>query len=177
MTDDGILVGLLEDVRARGVHRTPPLVLLTRLHVLLSGEGHVYFDAVVDAGDHVPGTSYSFVAVTPSSICFLTADHADDDWRQDEWQGRTEAEIKPRMLIAWRRPLAAVVEVGLGGTVWDWLPNEGRSSVHAPAITLHFSSSDLVALPLERRRGTPSQAPDPTPVLALLRDVWTSAHG
>lgn len=155
-----------------GLPRTPPLVLVTRWTALLAGEAALFQDAAWEAGSAVPGSRYTFVACTDTGLCYLCAEHDDEFWSQDQpvWEPGPEF-ITPRNLIAWRRPLSVVSEVGLAGDPWQWLPlAPERVPAPVPRYLLRVAG-DKVELPLNppHRSGG---VPDPRPVIDRLAAVW-----
>jgi hypothetical protein len=172
-------MGELDDaaasLRTAGLRSTPPHVLLTRWLALLSGEQPTFLDAVRESDTNVPGTRYAFLAVTETSVCYLKAEHDDQFWEHDRvFINDTLERITPRTLVAWRRPLALVTEVGLGGDPWEWLPG-GSDEVEASigSYVLKFGS-DSVDIPLQGRRRR-CDAPNPSSVITRLTDVWRGA--
>lgn len=162
---------LVEQVRALGLYRTPPAVLLTRWQALVGEDEVIFFDAALEAGADVAGSRYTFVALTDVAVCRLVAEHHDEAWEHDRHMGRSADEITPRSVDAWRRPIRAVSEIGLGGVAWDWLPVDDGSRATYPAIRLVLGDVEL-ELPLRvRHRQRP---PDVAPVLAHLRGLWDS---
>jgi hypothetical protein len=110
-------------LRTVGLQSTPPHVLLTRWLALLGGENPTFLDAVRESDATVPGTRYTFLAVTETSVCYLKAEHDDEFWEHDRvFVNETPERVTPRTLVAWRRPLARVIEVWLAGDPWQWLP-------------------------------------------------------
>ncbi|MHB1801245.1 MAG: hypothetical protein ACYCU5_06200 [Actinomycetes bacterium] len=173
MTDLRTVADRLE---ARGLSRTPPLVLLTRWRALLAGEDPLFEDAGHEAGDGVPGTRYTFVAVTNTAVCYLLAEHDDDWWAYDPHISTPNpGHITPRSLTTWRRPLSAVSEITLGGDVWQWLP-PAHGGVPSPTpsyiVTIAGDTIDL-PLPARHRRASP---PDPQPAITQLTQVWDRGH-
>lgn len=105
-----------EVLMAAGLPSRPPHVLVTRWLALLADEDHLYLDVAFESGAGVPGTRYVFVAVTEAAVCYLHAEHDDDVWDQPRVSFNRKSEsMTPRTLVAWRRPLTLVTEVGLGG--------------------------------------------------------------
>lgn len=171
------LAALASDLLARGLQRTPPVVLVTRWQALLAGDAPRFLDASVHAGSDVPGTRYTFFAATDNAICYLRAEHADEFWSDDRTQPVIPRDhVEPRTFAAWRRPLSAVAEIGLGGDPWDWVPPAGQPSWTAtPTYTL-MVGSDVVMVPLPNpwREG---DAPDAGIVVELLRAHWRAVDG
>lgn len=156
-----------------GVDATPPISLLTRWLALLASEDPIFFDAVHESGKAVPGTRYTFLAVTESSVCYLNAEHDDEFWEYGSdriFTGEREKQLIPRTLIAWRRPLGSVTEIGLGGNPWNWIPRaSGESELEATLYALHFGAESVeMPLPSRRRR----TLPDVSPVISRLTTLW-----
>ncbi len=169
MTD---VSGAAEILKVAGLPCTPPYLLVTRWLALLAGDDHMYLDVAFEAGAKVPGARYTFVAVTDAAVCYLQAEHDDDRWDQQrvEFNPSLEA-LTPRTLVAWRRPLALVTEVGLGGDMWQWVGAPGEWT--RPSYVLMFSD-DAVEIPLPNRYRS-LEAPDPTPVIAHLTAAWRAS--
>lgn len=161
-----------EVLMAAGLPCRPPLVLVTRWLALLAGEDHLYLDVAFESGAGVPGTRYAFVAVTDAAVCYLHAEHDDDVWDHRRVSfNRKPQSMTPRTLVAWRRPLALVTEVGLGGDIWHWV--DVASTGDPPVYVLQFGQ-DAIEIPLRSPRRS-RRAPDPTPVIALVTAAWRSA--
>ena len=161
-------------LRAVGLQNTPPHVLLTRWLALLGGEKPTFLDAVRESNATVPGTRYTFLAVTETSVCYLKAEHDDEFWEHDRvFVNETPERVTPRTLVAWRRPLARVIEVGLAGDPWQWLPP--RSSEVEPSIGSYVLTfgKDSVDIPIQGRRW--GHAPNPSSVITKLTGVWRGA--
>lgn len=161
---------LAERIRALGVHRTPPLILLTRWQALVGDDEPMYFDAAHESGQDVPGSRYSFVAATDGALCYLSADHDDDMWEYDRQVSRMSGEITPRSMVAWCRPISAVTEIALAGSPWDWLADEAVTRAVRPVYRLRVAGDDVeLPLPSKHRQGI---GPDPASVLARVRECW-----
>lgn len=156
---------------ARGrAHDRAPDVLVTRWLALLAGEQPLYVDAVNESAHELSGTRYTFVAVTPSSICYLCAEHDDPSWSQDAmWRDTSAGHITPRAICAWKRPLGEVMEIGLGGDVWQWLPATDGSTT--PMYSVHVGDATLeIPLPARHRRGDP---PEPGAAITRIIEAWS----
>lgn len=153
-----------------GLTTTPPEVLVTRWLALLAGEQPLYLDAVNESGRELPGTRYTFVAVTSSSICYLWAEHDDPFWSHDATLRDTSAgHITPRAICAWKRPLGKVLEIGLGGDAWQWLPATNGSMTPVYAFRV---GDDTLEIPLRgRHRG--GDPPDPTAAITRITEAWS----
>jgi len=161
-----------EVLMAAGLPSRPPHVLVTRWLALLADEDHLYLDVAFESGAGVPGTRYVFVAVTEAAVCYLHAEHDDDVWDQPRVSFNRKSEsMTPRTLVAWRRPLTLVTEVGLGGDTWHWV--DIASTGDPPVYALKFGQ-DAIEIPLRSPRRS-RRAPDPAPVIALLTAAWRSA--
>lgn len=161
-----------EVLMAAGLPSSPPHVLVTRWLALLADEDHLYLDVAFESGAGVPGTRYVFVAVTEAAVCYLHAEHDDDVWDQPRVSFNRKSEsMTPRTLVAWRRPLTLVTEVGLGGDTWHWV--DIASTGDPPVCALKFGQ-DAIEIPLRSPRRS-RRAPDPAPVIALLTAAWRSA--
>lgn len=158
------------ELRAAGLPYTPPHVLVTRWLALLAGDEHLYLDAAYDSGDKVPGTRYTFLAVTDTTVCYLQAEHDDDSWDHERvaFYQRPEHLI-PRTLIAWRRPLTRITEVSLGGDVWKWQPT-AQDSRWSRSYVLRFGT-DAIDIPLQSPHRS-SPAPDAATVIARVTQAW-----
>lgn len=157
---------------AAGLPSRPPHVLVTRWLALLADEDHLYLDVAFESGAGVPGTRYVFVAVTEAAVCYLHAEHDDDVWDQPRVSFNRKSEsMTPRTLVAWRRPLTLVTEVGMGGDTWHWV--DIASTGDPPVYALKFGQ-DAIEIPLRSPRRS-RRAPDPAPVIALLTAAWRSA--
>jgi hypothetical protein len=170
MTNLTAVAGRLE---ACGLSRTPPLVLVTRWDALLAGDTPVFEDAAHDAGSAIPGTRFTFVAVTDTAICYLCAEHDDEWWAHDPHVARPDSgHVTPRSLTTWRRPLSAVSEIALGGDVWQWLPPPpGSASPPARSYTVTVAG-DSIDLPLPARYRNIAAPPDPQPAITQLTQTW-----
>lgn len=157
-------------LRAAGLPYTPPHVLVTRWIALLAGDEHRYLDVAYESGAKVPGTRYTFLAVTDTTVCYLQAEHDDDSWEHDRVIFNPRAEnLTPRTVIAWRRPLAHIAEVSVEGDAQQWQPSP-HGSGWSPSYVLKFCS-DSVEIPLHSpHRSIP--APDPMPVIARVTEAW-----
>jgi len=165
--------GAVEMLMAAGLPCTPPHVLVTRWLALLADDDHLYLDVAYESGARVPGTRYAFVAVTDAAVCYLQAEHDDDDWDQQRVSFNPKPQaLTPRTLVAWRRPLTLVTEVGLGGDTWQWV-GEPEGIWKPPCYALRFGD-DAVEIPL-RSPHRSRQAPDPTPVIAHLTAAWRAS--
>lgn len=161
-----------EVLLAAGLPCRPPHVLVTRWLALLADDAHLYLDVAFESGAGVPGTRYVFVAVTDAAVCYLQAEHDDDVWDHQRVSfNRKPQSMTPRTLVAWRRPLALVTEVGLGGDTWPWVDAAGTGD--PPVYALKFGQ-DAIEIPLRSPRRS-RRAPDPTPVIALVTAAWRSA--
>ncbi|WP_385897696.1 hypothetical protein [Tessaracoccus sp. O5.2] len=161
-----------EVLMAAGLPSRPPHVLVTRWLALLADEDHLYLDVAFESGAGVPGTRYVFVAVTEAAVCYLHAEHDDDVWDQPRVSFNRKSEsMTPRTLVAWRRPLTLVTEVGMGGDTWHWV--DIASTGDPPVYALKFGQ-DAIEIPLRSPRRS-RRAPDPAPVIALLTAAWRSA--
>ena len=143
--------GAPEVLMAAGLPCRPPHVLVTSWLALLAGDDHLYLDVAFESGAGVPGTRYGFVAVTDAAVCYLQAEHDDEGWDHQRVSiKRKPQSMTPRMLVAWRRPLALVTEVGLGGDTWHWV---AEATGGPPVYALKFGE-DAIEYP----------AAEPTPV-------------
>ncbi len=131
-----------ERVRAQGLLRTPPVVLLTRWHLLVGDDELSFFDVAHNSGEDVPGARYTFVGISESAICYLDARHEDDMWQYDPYASQLSHEdISSRALVAWRRPLSAVTEIALGGSPGAWMANEAAPRAQTPVIVLRVETA------------------------------------
>jgi hypothetical protein len=160
-------------LRAVGLRSTPPHTLLTRWLALLGREEPTFLDAVRESDTSVPGTRYTFLAVTQTSVCYLKAEHDDEFWEHDRaFLSETLERVTPKTLVAWRRPLGGVTEVGLGGEPWQWLPpGSGEAEPGVASYVLTFGG-DSVDIPLQGRRRRWEDAPNPSSVITKLTAVW-----
>ena len=161
---------MADRMSACGLPHTPPINLLTRWGALLAEEEELFLDAAWDSGEDVPGSRYTFLAITAGAICYLQAEHDDPWWsfdsmRPDAAPGRSD----PRSLVSWRRPLTAVSKVSLGGDPFTWLPptHEGAPAP-TPVYVLHLDG-DVVQLPLVGRWR--ESTPDPLRVIHILTSL------
>jgi hypothetical protein len=162
-------------LRAAGLYATPPHVLLTRWLALLASEEPTFVDAMRESGATVPGTRYTFVAVTDTAVCYLSAENDDEFWEHDRaFLSKRPEHVIPRTLVAWRRPLAQVTEVALGGDPWQWLPasDDAESPMGFYVLTL---GTDSIDIPLQDGRRRRDSAPDPSSALDQLTATWRHA--
>ncbi len=163
-----MIIGAADALREVGLTTTPPEVLVTRWMALLAGEQSLYLDAANESGRDVPGTRYTFVAVTRSSICYLSAEHDDPFWSHDAMFRDTSAgPITPRNICAWKRPLARVLEIGLGADAWTWLPATGSPT---PVYELRVGDA-TVEIPL-RSRHRHRDPQDPAAAITHITEAW-----
>lgn len=164
------LSAAVEMLKAAGLPCTPPHLLVTRWLALLADDDHLYLDVAYESGAKVPGTRYAFVAVTDAAFCYLKAEHDDDDWDQERVNFTPRPHtLTPRTLVAWRRPLALVTEVALGGDIWQWV-GQADDTRKRSSYVIKFGV-DGVEIPL-RSQHRLREAPDPTPVIAHLTAMW-----
>lgn len=163
---DAAIAGL----RAAGLPYTPPHVLVTRWMALLAGDEHRYLDAAYESGAKVPGTRYTFLAITDTTVCYLQAEHGDDSWEHDRVIFNPQVgRLTPRKLVAWRRPLAHITEVSVGGHAQQWQPSPPGSG-WSPTYVLKFGS-DAIEIPLNSPYRS-TAAPDPAPVIVRVTAAW-----
>lgn len=153
------------------LYRTPPMELLTRWQLLLGEDRIDYLDAALDTGTSVPGTRYTFLAITDVAVCYLVAESDDEYWEHDP-HGFHSGRLRPP-LTAWRRPLTAVTEIGLTEDSRDWWPDEIQSRAQRPAIRL-LVGGDALQIPLYSRRMNQPQ-PDVAQIIARLTKVWRTS--
>jgi len=164
-------------LRDAGLPRTPPHVIVTRWLALLAGDQPIFLDVAHHSGKDVPGASYTFVAVTDATVCYLHAEHDDQFWEHEQrvFSPRRE-DVAVRALVAWRRPLTQVTEIGIGGDDWQWLPQpDGTSARSSTSYVLRFGG-DSIDIPL-RNPHRPSEAPTPdaAPVIGRVTEAWKTS--
>lgn len=161
------------DSMLTGLPQNPPDFVVARCSALLAGDQPMFVDATHESGADIPGTRYTFIAITDAAICYLRAENDCDRWSQERIDFLSRpALLVPTTLIAWRRPLTCVTEIGLGGDPWQWLRQD--ESGWAPPCYVLTMGQDTVQIPLSGSRNS-REAPNPTPVITRLTAIWQAS--